>query len=214
MRGEPFTTSDSGTATDVPDIAITNFGITEQSSSLIDAQTNANKKTQTLVAALKNLGVEDRDIKTTSYNVSPNYDYSNQPYKILGYSVSVNYMVKIRNLDKVNESLNAATAAGANSVGGISLTFSDEKQKELLDKARKEAIDKAKSKGESLANLSGLSLGKIINVSESGGAVPVAQRNYGLDSSLKPASAPIPEADIQAGESEVNVTVTISWEIR
>jgi uncharacterized protein YggE len=212
-RGEPFTVSDTGSAVTAPDTVVTSFGINETADNLLTAQSVANQKSQTLVSKLKSEGVEDRDIKTTSYNVNPEYDYRNEPAKIVGYRVSITYSVKVRNFGKVNSVINAGTQAGANSIGGISLSLSDEKKEELLNEARAEALDKAKKKGESLARLAGLNLGRIINVSEGTSVIPTPQRAL-TDSSAEKAGGPIPEADIQAGESEVNVTVSISWEVR
>lgn len=212
-RGDPFVVSESGSATGVPDQAVMSFGINEQASTVLDAQNKANQKSQTLVSALKNVGVQERDIKTTSYNVRPDYDYRSEPARITGYSVNIRYSVKVRELDKANDAINAGTQAGANSIGGVSLTLSDEKRDELLAEARKEAIQKAKSKAENLASLAGLNLGKLINVSEGSGIIPTPYRAQTFDSSGLEA-APVAEAEITPGESEVSTTVSLSWEIR
>lgn len=212
-RGEPFVATGTGTATEVPDLAMLSLGINEQGSSLATAQASANKKSQTLVDSIKKLGVEDRDIKTTSYNVTPNYDYKTNSRNISGYSISINYSVKVRDLDKVNDVLNEATAQGANNIGGISLGFSDEKKDSLLEKARIDAIAEAKKKGESLASLSGLSLGRILNVSEGYNSVPYLNRTTSFEASADMGQA-MPEAAIEPGESEISTTVSITWEVR
>jgi hypothetical protein len=209
-RGEPFIVSETGEATAVPDSAQISFGISEQNTDLLSAQNSANKKSNSLVSSLKNLGIEEKDIKTTSYNVQPNYDFRSGSQAITGYTVSINYQVKIRELDKINQALSTATSAGASNISGVSITFSDELRDKLLGDARKEAIEKAKNKAESLASLAGLSLGRIINVSEGYAATPQPLRAQTLEAG----SADLVQADIQPGESNVNVTVSISWEVR
>ena len=212
QRGEPFVSSGVGKATEAPDIASLSLGITERGQSLATAQASVNKKSQELVNALKNIGVEEKDIKTTSYRVSPDYDYRSEPAQITGYSISIDYSVQVREIDNVSDVLNEATAVDANNISGVSLGFSDDKKAELLDKARKEAIREAKEKGESLASLSGLSLGRIINVSEGYSAIPYASRNLAFEDSATLELAP--QAAIEPGESEISTTVTITWEVR
>jgi hypothetical protein len=66
----------------------------------------------------------------------------------------------------LNTVIDTSTELGANNVGGVSFTLSEEKQKELKTQARKEAIENAKKNAEELSGLSGMRLGKIVNVSE------------------------------------------------
>jgi len=75
-KGEPFIVQGEGKASVAPDIAKIDIGIQESGVSLKTVQDSVNKKSQDLVAQVKNLGVEPKDIKTTSYSVYPQYDYT------------------------------------------------------------------------------------------------------------------------------------------
>jgi hypothetical protein len=198
QKGEPLVVTEEGKATVVPDLALVSFGIEDNGTSLKDVQSSVDQKSKDLVSALKKQGVDEKDIKTISYNVYPNYDYQASPNRIIGYRVSINYQVKIQNLEKINDIVVAATGAGANQVGSISFDLKDETKAKALEEARQEAVTKAKAKAQGLARVAGITLGKIINIAENEGN----------------AISPVPRPDIQAGTTEVTLSITISWEIR
>lgn len=201
-----------GKSTAIPDIAKVSTGIQDSGSSLTQVQNSVNKKSQALVDSLKKLGIEEKDIKTSSYNVSPQQDYQANPPRITGYQVLVNYQVTVRNIDKVNDILTTVTASGANLVGGVSFDLSDDARLKAMDAARQDAVTQAKENAKSLAKASGVTLGKIINVSESINgqprplAIPVSAGGVAEKSAIQP--------DIQPGETEIDLTVTLSYEVR
>lgn len=202
-----------GKATAVPDIAKISAGIQDSGASLSQVQTSVNKKSQTLVAALKKLGVEDKDIKTTAYNISPQQNFQSNPPVITGYQVSISYEITLRKIDTVNDALAAVTAAGANLVGGVTFDLSDEAELKALDAARTDAVTKAKNNAESLAKASGVTLGKIINVSENQtGAIrpPV----FAADKAVGLGAGPAPAPNVTPGTTEIDVSVSLSYEVR
>jgi hypothetical protein len=211
QKGEPLVVSEQGKASGAPDMAIISAGIEDNGESLSTVENSVNTKSKTLADAVKKLGVKSEDIQTSSYNVSPNYDYTTTPNKITGYLVSTSYQIKVRDLTKVNDIVAALTPAGANQVGGISFTFSDETQAKLTDQARKQAVDKAKQKAESLAKATGITLGNIINISEDNNNQIVPQPMMAVGGGTAEKSV---APDIQTGSSDITTTVTISWEIR
>ena len=220
-KGEPMMVSDTGKVSIVPDIAKVTIGIDSQGQNLKQVQDSVNKKSKSLTDALKKLGIDEKDIKTTNYSVNPEYDYSNspykindyeiQPFKIKGYRVSTNYEVKITDFELVNDALTMATESGANVVGNISFEVNEETKEKKLQEAREMAVDKAKQKAEGLAKASGITLGKIINVTESMGYDYPGPIMYSKEIAL---DASQPEtANIQDGETEISVTVTLSYSL-
>lgn len=210
QKGEPFVVSGEGRVTAVPDTARVTLGIEEIGPSLKTAQQSVNAKSQNLTAALKKSGIGEGDIKTTAYNIYPEYDYNRKPYTITGYRVSTSYEVKIKDLDKVNEVLVKATEFGANVIGNIYFEVNEKTKNEKLNEARKIAVEEAKTKAEGLAKAAGISLGKIINISEAGGyePVPLVALKEGVG------SASLATPDIQPGQTELSVSVSLSYEIR
>jgi len=210
-KGEPLVVSETGKVSVVPDIAKVTLGMKESGSSLKIVQDSVNKKSKSLSAELKKLGVEEKDIKTINYNVYPEYDYNQTPNRITGYRVSTSYEVKVTDFEKVNELLVLATQNGANVIGNISFEVNEKTKEEKLQEAREEAVNLAKAKAEGLAKASGITLGKIINVSESEGFEPRPVMMY--DKAVGNGGAP-ETANIEAGETEIQVTVSLSYEVR
>jgi len=209
-KGEPLMVTETGKVAVVPDIAKITIGIEEQGTTLKEVQNSVNLKSKELTDELKKLKIDEKNIKTISYNVYPEYDYDLSPYKINGYRVSTSYEIKINDFEKINDVLVLATNSGANVVGNISFEVNEKTKEELTNKARDEAVEKAKTKAKDLAKSAGITLGKIINITESGGFEPRPILMYD-----KAVTASAPEsANIEAGETEIEVTVTLSYEIR
>ena len=226
-RGVPLIVEGTGKVAVVPDIARVSLGIEETGTSLLTVQKSVNQKSKDLVDSIKKLGIDEKDIKTTSYNIYPEYNYGGEimplsstkaepaffpaPGRlptISGYRVSISYEVKIKDFDKINDVLTAATQKGANSVGGVAFEVNDETKNKKLNEARKLAVTEARTTAEGLARAAGISLGKVINISETTGGfpVPMALREAGGTEETKP--------EITPGETEFTVSVSVSWEIR
>lgn len=212
-KGEPLIVSGEGKVYVAPDIAKITVGIEETGNSLSVVQKSVNTKTQSLTNAIKSLGIDEKDIKTTSYDLYPQYDYETSSFnRITGYQVSVTYQIKIRDIDKINEVIASATSAGANMEGSIGFELNDDTKKEKLQEARKQAVAEAKEKAEGLAKAAGITLGKIVNISESqpeGLIRPMYAA--GKDISLE-VSPELPA--IEAGQTEVSVVISLSYEVR
>jgi len=211
-KGEPFVVSGEGKVYVTPDIAKITVGIQESGDSLKTVQNSVNKKSKALTDAIQNMGVAKEDIKTTSYNLYPQYDYQSSAGRITGYQVSTSYEITIRDFDKVNDIVVGATAVGANMEGGISFELNDTTKKEKLQEARVMAVAEAKSKAQGLASAARITLGKVINISENQGSneirpLPAMGGAVSLDKVMI-------EPSIQAGQTEVNVTVSLSFEVR
>lgn len=214
-KGEPMIVTGNGKATTVPDIASISVGIEERGASLKTVQDSVNKKSQALVSELNKLGIEDGDIRTSSYTVYPQTDYDATPPRVTGYRISISYQIKVRDIEKINDVISIITPAGANLVGNVSFDLSDEARKVANDKAREDAVKEAKETAASLAKASGVTLGRIINISEnfSGGVpryatLPMAGGGDMLQ------DAKITEPEIQPGTTEVNLSVSLSYEVR
>lgn len=214
-KGEPFIVSGEGKVSVTPDVAKLSFGIQSQGQILKRVQDDVNTKSKTLTDAIKKFGIGDGDIKTTSYNVYPQYDYTNSSQRITGYQVSTNYEVTVKNFDKINDLIVAGTASGANIVGNISFDLNDSTKTEKTNEARTKAVADAKTKAEGLARAAGITLGKIINVSENQNQNirPVA---FALDKSAVSTGGGVPVAqpDIQPGTTEIDVNISLSYDVR
>jgi uncharacterized protein YggE len=216
-----ITVTGEGDAVAIPDIATFSFGVTETAKTVEEAQELATKKINLALKAVRDGGVEDKDIQNQSYNINPHYEYQNfacttyscPPSKsvLTGYDVSQNVMVKVRDLKKAGALFSAIGATGVTNVNG--LNFSVDDPDNVKAEARAEAIEEAKSKAKVLAKQLGVSLVKIVSFSEDNGAY--YPRAYGMGGaaemmSVKTQSVP----EIPVGEQKVTSSVTITYEIK
>ena len=208
-KSETFNVTGEGTATVKPDIAIINAGVTSQGPTVKAAQDQLNTSINKVSEAIKKLGIEGKDIQTTNYNINPDIDFQSGTQRITGYNASTNLTIKVRKIDLANEVIDAATANGANQVGGIRFDVDDKSK--VQDEARKKAVESAKRKAENAAKIAGFSLGRLVNYSEgfNGGPRPLPVGLNAVESAAK-----VSDTSIQPGSSEIKVTVTLSYEIR
>lgn len=201
-----------GEAAAAPDTAVISLGITKTSPNVTSAQQEANKVMNTITDGLKNLGISDKDIKTTNYSVYPTYDYSGSQQTITGYTVTQNLQVNVKPIDKANQTIDLATKAGANIIGNISFTLNTQTKKELQEKARNEAVKNAKEKAESLAKIAGISLGKIIDIQEFPTYNQSRPEIAMLNSATKQDDAA--PTEISPGETTISITVSLGYQLQ
>lgn len=199
-----FSVTGVGKATGIPDTAQLSIGVTKTASTVALAQDLTNTAANKIIADLKNLGIAEKNIKTTNYSVNPNYDF-NRGQAITGYTVTQTLEVK-SSIDNANKVIDAATADGANLVRGVTFTFNEKTQKDLENKAREEAVEMAKEKAESLAKATGIRLGKIVDVQESMGFEPRPMMIQALEA--KSAE----DTQLAPGENSITINIALSYE--
>jgi uncharacterized protein YggE len=209
-----ITVSGEGRAFAAPDIAQLSLGFQSGRQATAAAamerlKTNMDK----VIAAIKAEGIEEKDIRTESFYLNPVYDYSNGQTIPRGFEAGQSLSIKVRDLDKVSDVLGAATTAGSNNAGGVNFTVDDPEAKR--SEARAEAIEEAKEKAQVLAKQLGVSLGEIVSFSEGGyggGPVPMYYaREMAGDSAMNQEKLAV---QMPAGEQEINVNVSITYEIK
>lgn len=190
-----------------PDRLTLNLGIAVVRSTVSAATADAAARAQAVIDALKANGVAEADIQTANYAIWPEYDYSGETQRLVGYRVSNDLTVKISDLGNAGEILDAATAAGGNDVVVNGLAFSIEDNTALLEMARTAAWNEAEAKAEQLARLAGVNLRSAMSITESisYNSPPVYYERAALGDS---ASTPI-----EAGQQEVSVVIQVVFSI-
>jgi len=209
-KSEAFTVTGEGKISVKPDIATVNVGVQATGTTVKEVQDNLNKNINAVSAAVKKLGVDEKDIKTSNYNMNPQYDYTASRQRIIGYQASSNLTIKVRAIEKVNNVVDSATGAGANTVGGISFDVDDKTTGE--NDARKLAVADAKAKASQAATTAGFTLGKIINYQEStnGYRPPIL---YAKADMMMTTGAGAP-TELNTGSTDITLTVTLSYEVK
>lgn len=203
----------TGIVTVTPDLAILSLGVYDKEPTVAAAQTVTTDAMNRLIAALKQNGLADKDIKTTGYSVQQVTRYDNGKNESVpdGYSVSNTVSAKIRALDKVGAIIDAVAAAGgdATRINGVTITV--EKPETYYVEARTRAMGDAKSKADQLATLAGVKLGSAYYITESSGYY--TPTDYPMRVEASGISAAQGSTPISSGETEIRLTVQITYGI-
>lgn len=219
-----ITVTGTGEAVVVPDIAQIDFTVTEQATTVGEAQEKATTRMNAALDFLKQQGIEEKDVKTTYYSVNPRYEYSNATCaygmpcpptsapKIIGYEASQAVQVKVRDTAKAGQVLEGLGSLGVQNINGPQFTVDDEDA--VKAEAREAAITEAREKAKVLAKQLGVRLGKTVSFYENEGLYPM----YGFDGKGGAAM----ESDVRVsavaptlptGQNETTVSVSITYEI-
>ncbi len=198
-----------------PDMLVINLSISELADSTEQAQEQSNKKTTQITDMLRSLNISETSLKTTNYNVSPEYDRSQpQGRKLLGYRVWHSMSLTLSG-DNFTQ-LWGKVLDGVAKIGGINIdnTFFDLKDKNTaLAAAREQALQDARAKAEQLAKASWAKLGKVVTITDNTyynfpGPVYRAYDAWGIGASEQ--STP----SLSPGETEVTVNVNVTYKLK
>ncbi len=213
-RNSTISLSGTGSVSIAPDMAILSFGVVKEAKTAREALDANNKAMASIIEAMDDNGIEEKDLQTSGFNIQPRYFYpkrkpdGQQPApEITGYVVSNNLTVRIRKIEKAGAILDLSVTLGINSGGNIQFTNSDTSS--ALKEARTKAVKNALEKATTLADAANVELGAIINISENASRPrPIAIAQARSLSVQEDAAVPI-----ATGENTYRVTVQMSWEI-
>lgn len=196
--------SGSASASVIPDTAYISLGVITQAATAKEASEKNAALMNAVTGALKNLGIQDKDIRTSFLSIQPVYNYSRDggAPSIAGYSASNNVQVTTMMLDKLSDIVDKSVAAGANQVGGISFMVSEEKQKQIRGELLEDAVKDAEDKAGKLARNLGVRIAGVKTASISEMPPPISFVSAAAEKAATP---------IQPGESKVTLTVDVTY---
>ena len=192
------------------DTAKLSFTFSKVGTSASEVQNEVSSTVTEVYNELQNKwSMQQKDITTTSFNVSPNYTYTRGKREISGYKVAHSTNIIIRELDNVSDILTYITSKNPTDISDLTFELDEQLMKELQNQAIAEAIQKAREKAKGIALDAGISLGKILDISTN---------NYGTESLAElnsarafTASQKIP---VSSGTRKISATAIISYEIK
>ncbi len=217
MLAPSITVNGQGEAKGKPDMAQTTVGVVTEAKSATEAMEANNVAMQQLMTTLQQAGIEEKDIQTTGFNISPQYrqdppppqgrpsEAPRQP-RIAGYQVENQVQINVRDLSKLGGLLEKLVQSGANRMNGIAFKFS--KQEELTDRARRSAMDNARHAAQLYAEAAGVELGEVLLIREQGASMPMAYAGVAMEAFSARSAVPI-----AAGELTVSANITITYAI-
>ncbi|MCB2045879.1 MAG: SIMPL domain-containing protein [Novosphingobium sp.] len=195
-----------------PDVAQIGAGVMTRAPSASEAVRQNAQAMERLVARLRALGIERKDIQTSNFSLNAQYDYNRDgvPPTFIGYDVNNQVNVKLRRMDKVGETLDALVAAGANNIYGPNFTLEDDVEAKAV--ARKNAFQRGRLQAEEFARMAGYTGVRLLEVSEN-------FQSYGPMPSPPPMAVTVSAAKadvatpIESGEVGVGVTLSVKYEM-
>ena len=205
-----ITVGGEGKVTVKPDLAHIQLGVQIQKPTAKAARDAAATAMSNVVAAIKKLGVDDKDIQTTQVSLNPVYDYPNNAAPILrAYQLTNQVAVTVRDLTKVTDVVDDAVSAGATSVDGISFDVADRSAAEA--QAREAAAKDARAKADVYAKTLGLAITGVATVSEQVSTPVWYGPNYAASAAggaTDKAAVPTP---VQTGSTDATITVQVAF---
>lgn len=186
-----------------PDVARVSIGVSTQASTPGTAREQNSVAVNATLAALAELGIEEKDIQTSNINLWNRYDSNSN---IIGYRMSTDLTIYVREIEKAGEVVDAAIAAGSNELNGVEYLVSN--QDELYNQALTEAIDLARKKAEALAAAAGKTLGEVKQVDETSRAVATVQE-YATNADTGSDSARSKSTTIRPGSTTISAEVQV-----
>ncbi len=195
----------TGSVDATPDMATVTLGVSRDARTASQAMSEVSEATAVVLESIRVAGVEGGDVQTSSLNLNPVWDHSNErPPQVRGYVASTTLNVRVRALDDLGALLDQLIGDGANTLNGLTFGIADTGP--LESEARADAVRRARNKAETLASAAGLSLGPVQRILEGGGVSAPAPMMRGA--MMEAASVPV-----ASGELEVRVSVTVEYAI-
>lgn len=209
-----------------PDLGQFSFSVMAEADTAEAAQEQSAESINVIMSYLEEAGIDEKDIKTTGYNVYPRYEWEKaaecsfpgpggdcERKRVLkGYETTQTVYVKVRETDKAGEIISGVGSRGATNISGLNFTIDDETA--LQAEARKKAIADAKEKAEELADDLGMRIVRVVGFNEGGNnGVMYATKSFGADMAMEESAMNV-APELPMGENTTRSNVSISYELR
>ena len=205
-----ITVTGTGTAYGAPDVATIQIGVQTRGDDAGQAVSDNSTRMEALIAAIKGLGIDEKDLQTTNFSVNVQQDYdpqTGQPLETIHYQVDNTLNVTVRDTNKLGDVLTGAVDAGANTIYGVNFSVADPAA--LEGQARDLAVADARTRAEQLAAAAGVTLDVPLTISEyASQSQPIY---YARDLAESAAGAAVP---VQTGQIQMDLQVSITYTIK
>jgi uncharacterized protein YggE len=210
MTNNTLFVTGSATNQTKPDKVTVSLGVETTDNTAQAALTSNSNLMNKVLKSLKAAGVLENETSTSTFNITPNYNYSantNQG-RLIGFTVSNSIQIESSNIESVMKWIDAAVSAGANNVNNIYFSLSNQKSDDMKNSLLKDAIDNTKIKADIAASAAGLKVVgvKSITVEEPGSSPPVPV--YSAKALDGAAASP---TSIISGQQEISASVSIVY---
>jgi hypothetical protein len=211
-RPRAVSVSGNGEVAAEPDLAQVTLGVEARRPTMAEARAGVAKTVDRVLALTRDLRIDPKLVNATRLQVQPEYSWNDKDRKrvLLGYVVSRQVQVEVRNLDQLGLLLERAVDAGVNQVNDPVLDSS--KRKSLEREAMTKAVEDARLNAETLAKAAGARLGpvRMLNGASSGPPMPMYRRGPMV---MADAAAAPPAETYQPGEMKFSASVNAEYDL-
>jgi uncharacterized protein len=210
-RPRTINVSGQGSIQAEPDRATITLGVESRKPKLEDARAEVQKAVDGVLKLTRDLKIDPKLVRATRFNVQPEYNWDNNARErnLIGYYVSRQVEVDLRDLEKIGQLLERAVDLGANQIGDPRLDSS--KRRDLEREALAKAVADAKLNAEAVARAAGARLGPPRTISATSGFVPPPMPMYTRAAKMEAASDA--SQSYQSGQMEFNGTVQVEYDL-
>ncbi len=200
-----ITVTGTGDVAAAPDMATISLGVVARADAAGAAMASMSERLTQVIATLKAAGVAARDLQTSDLSLNPNmiYGQNGEAGRIDGYTASSTVTIRVRALESLGATLDAAVKDGANTLNGVTFGLADPAPR--TDEARRRAVADARHRAELYAEAAGVRLGRVEEIGESGRSPAPPM--------FRMADAQTASVPVEAGEVTLGASVTITWSL-
>lgn len=195
----------------VPDMAQIVYSVYSQASDAQTCQTQNGTDLSRVLELLKEQGVAEPSIQTSSYGLNPIYDWDTDK-SIAGYEMTTRVQVSDIPMDQVGTLLSESVNAGINSIESVTYLCS------TYDKAYEEALQKAiasaQSKAKVMAESGGCALGKIVSIEEHGNSQTARYNAMETAGAKLESGAGVADMEVMPGQIEITADIVAEFSIK
>jgi uncharacterized protein YggE len=211
-RPRTVTVSGTGEVAAEPDLARLTLGVEARRPTLAEARTEVAATVDRVLKLTREMRIDPKLVNATRVQVQPEYNWNPKDRKqtLLGYFVSRQVQVELRDLEQLGPLLERAVDLGVNQVGDPMLDST--RRKDLEREAMSRAVQDARLNAETLARAAGAKLGSVrsLNGGTSGPPMPMYRARAAMAESA--AAAP-PDATYQPGEMKFTANVNAEYDL-
>jgi uncharacterized protein len=203
-----------GEVSAMPDMAYLTLGVEARRPTLAEARTVVTAAVERLLALTRELRIDPKLVDASQLQVHPDYRWNDKDQQrvLLGYVVSRQVQVELRDLDRLGTLMEKAVSAGANQVGGARLDSSKRKEHEREALAR--AVADARDDAEVLARAAGVRVGPVYSLNAASESPPIFYAKAAPMMAASEAADASAARTYDVGEMKFTANVSAQWELQ
>lgn len=211
-RPRTISVSGQGEIQAEPDRAVLTLGVEARKLKMEDARAEVTKAVDAVMKLTRDLKIDQKYVRTTRINVQPEYNWNDNARErtLIGYFVSRQVEIELRDLDKLGQLLEKSIDLGVNQLGDPRLDSS--KRRDLEREALSKAVADARLNAEAVAKAAGARLGPPRTIAASSGFVPPPVPMMKMEMARQAASDSA-AGSYQSGQMGFSGTVQVEYDL-